>query len=794
MSARALACGLLLSAAALYCALAMEVHAGLEFFLPQSEGAAEAADTIRALSQAPVSRRIVLSVEAPDTESAVAAWHGMAEALRDAPADLLSTGIAETLGTALFEHREGFISERPEDEIPAMLTPEGIARRIHALKSKLGGPMGAVIRATAPADPLQFFDLHTARMLAMDEDSPLQRVQGALLTPAGPPGKPQRHAILILASHHGAFDNVAQRALLSRVQRAFDEVNAAHGGKLRLEMAALARFSLAMERSIRADVQRISVLSSVGIVLLFLLLLGRLRYLALGLLPLAAAFVTGTAACLLLNGRIHAMTFAFGSALVGVCIDYPIHLFTHHVDGALSAPTDRRELRRALGLGCLTTVVGLSGMGFAGLPGIREVALFGATGVLAALAVTLWVLPAWLPAPAPRAPRMRAVAFATGLLGGLGRRRVASAIVVVGVAVAAVAGAGRLRFRDDPQALTSTSPSLRAEDQRVRERAFGAALGGGGQLAIAAPGDSREQAMAHNDALALVLHAAREDGLLDGYRSLHGLLWSETLQRRNLAQVTAHLDTDAVASALQAEGFVAAGFAPFFDKHAPGAAPAEPLASEGLPDAIERGLIAPWFIQRATGPAVLTPLSGVRDWDALQRRVASLPGARLVDVARARTSAYADFRRRTLALTALGLVAVLLVMAVRYRDPRRTAAAFLPAGLAATGCLGLLGLLGVQVNLMHIMGLLLVLSMGADYGVFLVEHGGDDGDRGPTYLAICMACVSTSLSFGLLSLSTVPALRSVGQSVAIGVVLALVLAPAIRGILLPDASASADAT
>jgi predicted exporter len=133
---------------------------------------------------------------------------------------------------------------------------------------------------------------------------------------------------------------------------------------------------------------------------------------------------------------------------------------------------------------------------------------------------------------------------------------------------------------------------------------------------------------------------------------------------------------------------------------------------------------------------------------------------------------------------------VLLVLALRYRKPRPTLAAFLPALLACGVTVGALGLLGEPVSLVHVLTLLLVVSMGVDYGVFMVESrmSGSDAtqnatnmdageDPAHTLVALFIACTSTVCSFGALALSSQPLLHAMGLTAAIGVLASLVLAP-----------------
>jgi predicted exporter len=103
-------------------------------------------------------------------------------------------------------------------------------------------------------------------------------------------------------------------------------------------------------------------------------------------------------------------------------------------------------------------------------------------------------------------------------------------------------------------------------------------------------------------------------------------------------------------------------------------------------------------------------------------------------------------------------------------------AALVPAVLAGAATLGLLGALGVEANLLHVLSLLMVLSMGVDYTVFLVECG-RERNLGPTTMSLWGAAVTTMLSFGLLALSRTQALRAIGLTVGIGTALSFLLAP-----------------
>jgi predicted exporter len=176
--------------------------------------------------------------------------------------------------------------------------------------------------------------------------------------------------------------------------------------------------------------------------------------------------------------------------------------------------------------------------------------------------------------------------------------------------------------------------------------------------------------------------------------------------------------------------------------------------------------------------AVLSLVRGVNDGAALARRLEAAPGSHYFDQNATMATAYGRYRERTLELMLIGLVGVFGLVWARYRRMTLALAAFGPAVLAAGTTLGLLALAGVTIGLLHVVALLLVLSMGVDYGVFLAESRADPAGFAATLLSVLVACVSTVLAFGLLAMSASPALQAIGLTVGIGVLLSLVLAPA----------------
>ncbi len=726
-----------LAALVLFVALRFNLTADVTHFLPAGSDA-RLAQLNRALADSEVARTMVLLFEGPDAadRAEVLAGH-----LRDDERfERVVSGVEQDRLDAV---RESLFDRR------YLLADRDLDRAVRELNAALLVPHPAEQRAELLADPLGAWRAWQRRLADAAGGGLTIDGEGRLVTPDGA-------AAPVFARTAGSalkFEDAAPAV------DALADVDAARTG---------AHFyAVGAERSIRDDVRRISLLSALGIVLLFGLAYRSAPALVLAFLPSGVGVLAGLATCLLLWGRVHGLTLAFGASLLGICVDYPVHLLAHH--RLLGDPdAARRAVRPGLLLGAGTTLAGFGGLVLTSFPGIREIAVFAAAGVAGALATTLFMIPPLLRRRSPASPR------SPGRL----RRRLASArpaalaLVLVAVALCALA-LPRLEWDDTVAALSSLDPDLQAQEARIQARI---SRDDPGRLVLVFAPDV-DAALPVVEAAAQRLDAAVAADELTDYRALTDLLPSTGRQRERAAAWYGAEPADAVRRALTDAGLAPEPFGAALVELA-GPAPT-PLGWEEAAAGPAGELLRPHVLPIDDGVAVLAWLRGLRDADAVAERLSDLgPDVLLFEQAAFLDSIQADYRLRTSRLVALGLFAVAAVLLLRYRRVRPTLAAFAPAVLAAATSLAILSLAGARPHLLHLASTLLVLSMGVDFGVFLVEHRDREASLAASMRAVAVAAGTTVLSFGALALSSQPALRAIGLTCGLGVLLALVLAPA----------------
>lgn len=571
-----------------------------------------------------------------------------------------------------------------------------------------------------------------------------------------------RHWVVQRFEHTGSpFALDGERHLQLALDRAHAAAESAAGQPLQRLQAGVPLHAEAAAAQASREVATIGLGSLAAVLLLVWLAFRSLRPILLVGLSLAIGVAAGVAATAWWFGQVHLLTLVFGASLVGVAEDYGIHYFASRQRDPSPPRTLMRRLLPALSLALATSVLAYLTLAVAPFPGLRQMALFSAAGLTAAfLTVVLW-----FPFLDRRSPRPSG--FSQAVAASLARwprwpRGLPGFALSLLVAAGIAGGLWQLQVRDDLRSLQASPAALVAGE---RDTARLLSLPSPAQYFLV-QAQTPEALLRAEESLVDQLAGLREKGVLSGWRAVSDFLPSLARQENDAALRQA---ADAAALALASEVLE--------EDLAAAPAPAQRLQPDTwLATPASLPLRPLWLGERDGQWASIVLLEGLAPASvaSLAAVATESPNLRWVD----RTAAYSDllshYRRMMGWLVLAAYAAVGLALVLRFR--RRAWRALLPTALAGAASLGLLGWLGVPLDLFGVLAQLLLLGFGIDYGIFLLEHDDDPA----SWLAVSLGAASTTLAFGLLALSATPALHSFGLSLLLGIGLVWLLSPCFR--------------
>lgn len=748
-----------------------QIGADLSAFLPKSPDVRQRV-LIEQLQSGVASRTLMLGIEGGTVEQRAAVSRAVGKDMRESKLfDLVQNGDVSDwseAGAWVLQHRY----QLSPGVTPGQFTAEGLRDAINDTLSALGTPAGNAIKPLLDRDPTG--ETQRIAMELVPASAPRSE-DGVWMSRSAP------RALMISTTRAAGSDLDAQAVAIARVHAAFEAATRDMGASApQLLLSGPPVFSVMSRDKIKTEAIHLAVVGGIVMGGLLLLAFASPRALIIAFLPVATGVVIGTASVSLVFGSVHGLTLGFGSTLIGETVDYAIY-YLIQARGAAVAGTGWRRWRDlnwpTVRLGLLTSVCGFAALVFSGFPGLAQLGVFSIAGLVSAALATRYVLPMLAPDGATGMGMRRYMAQLAGaLVRGLPRLRWPLAALGV-AALALVLWQGGHLWRADLGAMSPVPKSAQQLDEMLRND-IGASDGG---VLVVAYGDDEQAALRHTEAAAARLDALVDKGELLGYETVTRVLPSVETQTARIASLPSDdLLRANLAEATKGMPLPASRLGPFL-ADVDAARKLLPVQRADLSSGPLASVVNTLMYERPSGGwgtlVVLHPGTAF-DQGRLEAALAGLPEVQVVDVGRELAGLYQRYLHEAFVQVLLGALAVVVLLGVYLRSWRRLLAVCQPLLFAVVLTLGGMAVMQSALGILHLVGLLLIVAVGSNYALFfdqLRTTGRADED---TLASLMLANLTTVVSFGLIAISDIPALSSIGRVVAPGALLALLLSAA----------------
>lgn len=746
--------------------------ADLSAFLP-SHPTAEQQMLMDQLKDGLASRLILVGIDGADPQTRATLSKTIARKLRSNPA-FVSVNNGEEM-TA--ERDRNYLFNNRYLLSPAV-TPEhfstaGLRAAISDSIDQIASPAGLLTKSLLPHDPtgemMQLLD-------ALSGASHPDMFEGAWASRDG------NTALLLFQTRAEGSDTDAQKLAMQAIQAEFDHAVkvSAVSAQAKLVMSGPGVFSVIARDTIKMQVRVIFIVSSVLIALLLLAVYRSKTALLLGFLPVATGILAGIASVSLAFGVVHGITLGFGTALIGEAVDYSIYLFMQSEHGG-----DREQNRKkwvatvwpTVRLGVLTSVFGFASLLMSGFPGLAQLGLYSVAGLIAAAAMTRYVLPFLLPTDfnikdfSHSGARLAHYAKSASILSW-------PAILLVLASAAIVYQHHDRLWNTELSALSPVSAADQALDARLRTGMGAPDV----RYVIVLSGDSQETVLGNTEKISLTLQDLVDKGQLASFDTASHYLPSQATQQARLnslpdtTELKSRLDT-----AVKDLPIKATLLEPFQQDIATNRA--KPLLQRGDLQGTSMAMaLDAMLLQQGQRWSSLIPLTAPAGSDIDAARIrqalsdAKVANVLFVDMKAESNRLYSSYMQEAILLSLAGVLAIIGLLLFALRSFKQLLAIIVPLVAAVLTVMAGLALIGQQLIILHLIGLLLIVAIGSNYALFFnpKTSSGKQSISPQTYASLLFANVATVLGFGLLAFSTVPVLQAMGVTVAPGVILALI--------------------
>jgi predicted exporter len=632
-----------------------------------------------------------------------------------------------------------------------------LAKRLDEIRAG----MGMILKQTIESDPTNTFIEYLRNTKSWQE--PILKY-GVWFT------RDRKSALLIARTDTDGFNLSRQNDAIELIHQSIKELR--NGLQVTVDISGPGVFAVATRDRIK---QTLTVLSAWGGCLILLIMLLAYRSLILIVLvgiPLFTAILTAILVTNVIFGHIHGITLAFGITLLGVCLDYPVHFFSH-LRHDQSATDTIKTIWPTLRLGVITTGLGYLVLLWSGFSGLSQLAVFAVVGLGIALILTRWVLPEWI-------PEHYHAHYQTGIMFRVleskwrSRFGIPTVIAVcIVITVLLLLHKGRI-WEQDIAALSPIPEDARMLDQQLRHQLGVPDV----NYLFILTNNNPEILLQETEEFVSNLAPLMTDGIVRHIYSPTDVLPSQArqLQRQTLLPEKAELEAS-VKNATQHMPFKPDIFSPFIQA-VENSRYLQPLTWQDIQTTPLAKIVDSDFFKQRNQWISIIRLGGIIDKTALEKWLQNHPEVKssYLNLHQTASRIIRQYQRKAVYWLASGGVVMVLVLLIFTKSFGETMRIILAPILAVIFSLGIQVLFGMQLNLFHLLSALLIVGIGVDYSLFFNRTAKDKCEQQQSLHGVIVSASSTLVAFGILVFSEIPVMQAIGQTVAIGVFTCFVFA------------------
>jgi 1-acyl-sn-glycerol-3-phosphate acyltransferase len=677
-----------------------------------------------------------------------------------------------------YDHLPLFLEEEDYLSIDSSLTEERIKESTAQNYRTLISPTGIMARKTIQRDPLgmSFIALEKLKQLSLVDDFIMH--DGYLLNAK------KTNLLLFLSPDVHSTETDMNDDLVTYLGSLDLALDAEFQGKASAEIFGAPVVAVSNAQQIKSDIHFTVGIAMSILLLIFILFYKNIYVPVILFIPTAFGALVAIAFLSVFRGEISAISLGIGAVLIGITLDYSLHVLTH-----LRSDPDVKRLYREVAtpilMSSLTTAVAFFCLIFVDSQALQDLGIFAGLSVLSASVFALTLMPLIYKSKVGEEQRTTVLdRLATYPL----HKNKWMIIVLVVLTVTSLFKYDEVIFNKDLSTMNYFSEELQAAEKRLDEVSDFSSH----SVYLCAYSDTLETALHSNELLFDRLNTMQEEGKILDFSSVGGILLSQKTQQEKIkkwkdfwSHERKNRTKEYLVKSGAEVGFKESTYEPFYamleeDKQPLSLSGYENLSVIDLDD----------FLSHEKDFNTLTTLVKVSEEQEafLKSSVKEMDHVMAIDRKEMNEMFLGNLKNDFNSLMIYSFIAVTLILLLFYRDIPLMVVTLLPVCLTWFLTIGTMAVIGIQFNIFNIIISTFIFGLGIDYSIFitngLLRSLRTGENKLSTYrTSIILSLLTTVLGMGVLIFAKHPALYTISLVCMIGVISAVLMAFTIQPLL-----------
>lgn len=668
------------------------------------------------------------------------------------------------------DHLPVYLNEKDYIAIDSLITPAKVKETLEQDLRTLTSPAGFALKSMIGKDPVGITFLGLKKLQQLQYDENFELYDNYIVT------KDRKHLMLFITPKFPP-NNTGKNALLLK---GLDSLIDNNNSNVTANYFGATAVSVGNALQLRKD----SLLTQGVTVLFIVVFLGlyfrKKRAPFIILIPVIFGALFSLACIYFIKGKISVIALGTGSVVLGIAVNYSLHVFNHYRH-TRNIREVIKDLALPMTIGSFTTIGGFFCLQFVESEMLKDLGLFAAFSLIGASLCSLIFLPHFI------AGKKEAETHVIHEFSWIDK--IASlkpeynkylVIIILALTVLFAFWADKVGFESDLQNMNFMSSKLKDSEKQLNQINQYALQ----SVYLVTEGKTLDDALINNEKLVTQIEKLEEKHIVKKYSGVSSLIISDSLQKIKIERWNRYWTAekkDALMATLLTEGAALKFNVSAFDNFkALLNKEYAPVDKDAMTD-VRTNFLDDYITEKPGKTTVVTLIKAFPDkkqgiYDAFENTAHVTVLDKQYLTRRFVEIVNSDFSSIAL-MTSLLVFAVLLLM---YGRIELTLVSFIPMLISWIWILGIMGMAGIQFNIINIIISALIFGLGDDYSLFIMDGLLQEYKTGKKNLSsfkssIILSAITTIAGMGVLIFAKHPALRSIALISIIGILCVVIM-------------------
>ncbi|MBF4492391.1 1-acyl-sn-glycerol-3-phosphate acyltransferase [Flavobacterium sp. MR2016-29] len=664
-----------------------------------------------------------------------------------------------------------FLENKDYAAIQNKLQKDSIAATVQGNYKSIISPSGFITKDFILEDPLgiSFIALKKLQQLNIVDDFTLDN--GFVMT------KDKKKLLLFITSNLPSSETEKNSIFAAKLQSIQDHLNQKFKGKTSISYFGSALIAVANANQIKSDIILTTTIAMIMLMLILILFYRKILIPIIIFVPTIFGALFAVAFLYFVKEQISAISLGIGSILLGITIDYSIHILTHYKHNS-DVKTLYKDITMPVIMSSSTTAVAFLCLLFVKSDALNDLGIFAAVIVMASAFFSLLIVPHLYK------PKENNFDHKKNVIDKLAHFSFHNNKILIGfcvlITIVCCFTYNNVGFNNDLSQLNFVPKEIKAAEKQLEESTSLTSK----TIYVASYGKSMDEVLQNNSNLFADLAAEKQQNKILNFSSVGGIMLSQKTQQEKIDKWNSFWNANkkqVLKSQLIAEGSKL-GFKPttydaFFDH----------LDSNFKPISAAnylkiQALQLKEFVTEKDGFYTISTLVKVtpKQRDAFVKSASAKNNLIAIDRQQMNETFFSTLKTDFNSLVNYSFVAVILILFFFFRRIELVIVSCIPIALTGIVTAGIMGIFGIQMNIFSMIVCTLIFGHGVDFSIFMTSALQKEYTTGKNEIAIyrtsiILAVITTILGIGAMIFAQHPALRSISSVSLIGVFAALII-------------------